>query len=226
MMLSNNRQMQQSPMGHQCVAEKLRITLRVLPIAVSIFVSSNLLFPNELRAMERHDADVVDSGINQQGKGSGIASDKTRKMAAGENQWKNWKPPVIPKPAPFSSTNDITPEKAKELAEKWGVRILGIRMATAGFMMDFRFHVMDVEKALPLFDYRIPPYVKTARTNMKFPVPKGVKVGGLRPTNRGKNIRAGKNYDIMFGNPDRHVKVGEKVSVIIGDFMAENLTVN
>lgn len=224
-MINNNRQIQSGPAGHQNGAGKPRITLRVVPIAISVLISSNLLFLNELEAMEMH-ADITASVVSQESSGSAIASDKTKKMAAQDTKWKDWKPPVIPKPAPFSSTDDITPEKAKELAEKWGVKILGIRMATAGFMMDFRFHVMDVEKALPLFDYRIPPYVKTGRTNLKFPIPKGAKVGGLRPTNRGQNIRAGKNYDIMFGNPDRHVKVGEKVSVIIGDFIAENLTVN
>jgi hypothetical protein len=30
---------------------------------------------------------------------------------------------------------------------------------------------------------------------------------------------------MVFGNPDNFVKAGEKVSVVIGDFRAENLTV-
>jgi hypothetical protein len=30
---------------------------------------------------------------------------------------------------------------------------------------------------------------------------------------------------MVFGNPDNHVKPGEKVSVVIGDFRVENLTV-
>jgi hypothetical protein len=31
---------------------------------------------------------------------------------------------------------------------------------------------------------------------------------------------------MIFGNPDRHVKVGEKVTVAIGDFKVEHLMVN
>jgi hypothetical protein len=51
------------------------------------------------------------------------------------------------------------------------------------------------------------------------------KVGAFRPTNRGKNIKADKTYYMVYGNPDSHVKPGEKVSVVIGDFRAEHLTV-
>lgn len=48
----------------------------------------------------------------------------------------------------------------------------------------------------------------------------------LRPTNRGRNIKAGKNYYMMFANPDRHVKSGGKVTLVVGDFKVEHLTVN
>jgi hypothetical protein len=30
---------------------------------------------------------------------------------------------------------------------------------------------------------------------------------------------------MVFGNPDAHVKSGEKVTMVIGDFKAEHLTV-
>ena len=91
--------------------------------------------------------------------------------------------------------------------------------------MDFRFRVLDADKALTLFDHRIKPYVVTDRTNIKLPVPMAAKVGAFRPTNRGKNIKADKNYYMIFGNPDRHVKSGETVTLVIGDFRVEHLTV-
>ncbi len=55
--------------------------------------------------------------------------------------------------------------------------------------------------------------------------PMAAKVGALRPTNRGKNIKPDKIYYMIFGNPDSYLKPGQKVSVVIGDFRAEHLTV-
>jgi len=136
-----------------------------------------------------------------------------------------WQPPPMPKPAPFATVN-ISPEEAKELADKWGVELLGMRLTSAGYMLDFRFRVMDADKALPLFDHRIKPYIVAERSNIKLPVPMAAKVGAFRPTNRGKNIKADKTYYMIFGNPDRHVKAGETVTVAIGDFKVEHLMVN
>jgi len=136
-----------------------------------------------------------------------------------------WQPPPMPKPAPFA-TVDLTAEEVKELADKWGVELLGMRLTTAGYMLDFRFRVLDADKALPLFDHRIKPHIVAERSNIKLPVPMSTKVGAFRPTNRGKNIKADKTYYMIFGNPDRHVKVGEKVTVVIGDFKVEHLKVN
>jgi hypothetical protein len=56
-------------------------------------------------------------------------------------------------------------------------------------------------------------------------VPSAAKVGALRTTNRQGNIKPGKIYNIMFANPGYHVKPGQKVSVVIGDFKVEHLTV-
>ena len=114
----------------------------------------------------------------------------------------------------------------KVLAEQWGVEVIGIKRTAGGYMLDFRFRVVDAEKALPLFDHRIKPYVVADKSDIKLPVPMAAKVGAFRPTNRGRNIKADKTYYMMFGNPDSHVKPGETVSVVIGDFKVEHLTVN
>ena len=135
----------------------------------------------------------------------------------------DWQPPTAPKvviPSPVDS------EQARKLAEQWGVKLISLNLTSAGFMMDFRFRVLDADKALSLFDHRIKPYVVAESSNIKLPVPMAAKVGAMRPTNRGKNIKADKNYYMIFANPDRHVKSGEKVTVIIGDFKVEHLRVN
>ena len=158
-----------------------------------------------------------------------VASPESGKAASEAPQAKGpdakWQPPPMPEPAPYATVN-ISPEKAKELVDKWGVELLGMRLTTAGYMMDFRFRVLDADKALPLFDHRIKPHVVAERSNIKLPVPMATKVGAFRPTNRGKNIKADKTYYMIFGNPDRHAKAGEKVTVVIGDFKVEHLMVN
>jgi hypothetical protein len=134
-----------------------------------------------------------------------------------------WQPPPTPK---VTIPSPVDAAQAKQLAEQWGVKLLSLRLSAAGYMMDFRFRVLDANKALPLFDHRNKPYVVVERSNAKLPVPMAAKVGAFRPTNRGKNIKADKNYYMMFANPDRHVKAGEKVKLVIGDFKVKHLTVN
>jgi len=134
-----------------------------------------------------------------------------------------WQPPTAPEvviPSP------LDPKQAEKIAEQWGVRLISLNLSAAGYMMDFRFRVLDADKASSFFDHRIKPFVLAERSNAKLPVPMANKVGAMRPTNRGKNIKAGKNYYMMFANPDRHVKSGDKVTLVIGDFKVEHLKVN
>ena len=112
-----------------------------------------------------------------------------------------------------------------DLAANWGIEVIGIKQAMAGYMLDFRFRVVDLDKARPLFDPRNQAYLETERSHIKLPVPMAEKIGSFRPTNRGQNIKAGKTYYILFANPDNHVKPDEKVAVVIGDFKVEHLTV-
>jgi hypothetical protein len=116
------------------------------------------------------------------------------------------------------------PAIRKALVDTWGVEVLGARKAAKGYMIDFRFRVLDADKAMPLFDSRTQPYLLTEGSNIKLPVPVGQKVGAFRATNRGKNITAGRDYYMMFANPDAFVREGQKVSVVIGDFRVENMT--
>lgn len=118
------------------------------------------------------------------------------------------------------------PSVPASVAEQWGVEVIRVASTAGGFWLDFRFRVMDVEKSLPLFDSRIKPYLESELTGVKLGVPSAAKVGSLRTTNRGANIKPDKIYTILFSNPGFHVKPGQKVSVVIGDFRAEHLTVN
>jgi len=43
--------------------------------------------------------------------------------------------------------------KTKSLEETWGIQIMGSRQTAAGHMIDFRYRVLDPEKAGPLRKY-------------------------------------------------------------------------
>lgn len=106
--------------------------------------------------------------------------------------------------------------------EKWGVKIVGIRLSAEGHMLDFRYRVIDAEKAAPLFNRKEKAYLVDEATGAKFLVPESPKVGALRTT---REPKADRNYFIIFVNPGRYIKKGNKVSVVIGDFTAEHLVV-
>jgi len=111
----------------------------------------------------------------------------------------------------------------EQIEEQWGVRIEGIRLSAGGYMLDFRYRVTDPEKAKALSDRSEKPYIIEQATGAKFIVPSPPKVGPLRTANP---PQAGRKYFIIFANPGKYIKQGNKVTVVIGDFRAENLTVN
>lgn len=109
------------------------------------------------------------------------------------------------------------------LAEKWGIESHGIRLTSAGYMLDFRYRVLDAKKAAPLLDRRTKTYVVVEKSDAKLWVPVSAKIGALRSST--KNIHEQRNYFIMFSNPGRHVQPGDRVKVVIGDLVTEHLTV-
>jgi hypothetical protein len=113
----------------------------------------------------------------------------------------------------------------KAMLEKWGVQAISVSYAADGFWLAFRFRVADPEKARTLFDSRLKPYLESEASGVRMAVPSAAKVGALRTTDRGRNIQANKIYNIMFANPAFHVKPGQKVSVVVGNFKAEHMTV-
>ena len=110
----------------------------------------------------------------------------------------------------------------ENLEERWGIEISGIRLTSGGFMLDFRYRVIDAKKAAPLFVRAAKPYLIDQETGAKFMVPNPPKTGPLRTSNEPQQ---GRVYWMFFANPGRYVKQGSKVTVVIGDFRAENLIV-
>jgi hypothetical protein len=112
---------------------------------------------------------------------------------------------------------------AARIEDEWGVEVLAIRRTAGGYMLDFRYRVLDAEKAAPILDRRITPYLEIAESGAKLLVPQAPKLGSMRQTSF--SVKADRNYFIVFANPAQTVAVGDEVSVVVGDFQTEILTV-
>jgi hypothetical protein len=108
------------------------------------------------------------------------------------------------------------------IEEQWGLKIVAVRLTANGHMLDLRYQVINSEKAFPLLDRKIKPYLIAQATGTKLYVP-DTKIGPLRQ--RVANPDADKTYFILFGNPGGLVKRGSQVTLVMGDFKAENLVV-
>jgi hypothetical protein len=125
-------------------------------------------------------------------------------------------PPAAAEPA-------ATEEAARaDIRETWGVEIESVRLTAADNMVDFRYRVVDPEKARPLMAKVVTAYLMDDASGAKFGVPTG-KIGSLRQ--KSNTPRAGAVFAVIFNNPGRLVKKGSRVTVVIGDFKAEGLVV-
>lgn len=130
--------------------------------------------------------------------------------------------------AASSAAESLTPQVAAlapdvaAIEADWGIRILSLRLTAAGFMLDFRYRVIDPAKALPLFDRATEPRLIDQASGRFVLVPRTAKIGPLR--NSDEPI-ANTNFFILFDNPRRFIQRGSKVTVVVGDFKVENLTV-
>ena len=126
-----------------------------------------------------------------------------------------------------TATSADAPDKPvtrSEIEDQLGIKIVGLRRSSAGYMLDFRYRLLDPAKAASLLDRKIHPYLLDEATGAQLGVPDAPKVGQLRPTSR-NNVIPGRNYYILFANPGRYLKAGSKVTLIAGDARISQLTV-
>ncbi|MCB2183357.1 MAG: hypothetical protein KQH63_15090 [Desulfobulbaceae bacterium] len=129
-----------------------------------------------------------------------------------------------------SKTESVTQETAKpeknyaHLEEEWGIRPESLRLSAAGHILDFRYKVTDPKKAVKIMhDPKLKTYLMDQASGLKLAVPSTPKIGSLRQTDMEPD--AGRIYFSLFSNPNGFVKVGNKVTVVMGEFKAEDLVV-
>jgi len=113
--------------------------------------------------------------------------------------------------------------KASEIAKQWGIEITSIHLTANDHMIDYRYRVLDAEKAADLFKRQIKPQLIHQETGKVLAVPETAKLGPLRNSN---TPQEGKIYWMFFGNGGKLVQAGDEITVVIGDFRVEDLVVN
>ena len=114
-----------------------------------------------------------------------------------------------------------TPEPEPE--QQWGIEVESLSLSAADYMLDFRYRVIDPKKAISIFDRKVKPYLLDKETGGKYRVPRPPKVGPLRQTTLKPEF--GRTYYMMFANPGKFLKKGKVVDVVIGDYIASDLTI-
>jgi hypothetical protein len=109
------------------------------------------------------------------------------------------------------------------IKEKWGVSDFSVNQTSAGYMLDVRYYVSDAVKAKPLFSRKLRPFIIEEASGEKYGVPASPKIGFLRQAP--SYIKENKEYFLFIANPGKRIKKGAKLTLVIGDFRVEHLTV-
>ena len=75
-------------------------------------------------------------------------------------------------------------QQEMNIEERWGVKIASLRTSAAGNLLDFRFRIIDPEKASYLVDRRNKAYMIDQASGKVLSVPTTAKVGPMRQTVR------------------------------------------
>jgi hypothetical protein len=131
-------------------------------------------------------------------------------------------------PAPPTSPSRYKPSRFSKRAGEyyglvWGVDSLGVKLAESGEVVKFTYRVLDANKARVLNEKKNEPSLIDPQAGVKLVVPSLEKVGQLRQTATPED---GKVYWMAFSNKGRHVKRGDHVIVVIGQFRADGLVVD
>lgn len=104
---------------------------------------------------------------------------------------------------------------AAELEEMYGLRVTLVGVTAGGGMVDFRFKVIDAEKADHLLGHH---------DNMPQLLPVGSKVRLGIPGAHSPNYASGKVYYMLYGNAGGIVQPGTQVQIAFGDVILDAVT--
>jgi hypothetical protein len=107
----------------------------------------------------------------------------------------------------------------------WGIEPVSLRRTAADTLVDFRYRVIEPDKAVQLVNSKAPAFLLDEGSGIQFPVPESQTVGTMRQTSRNGPPQAGRIYFMLFANPGRFIQAGNTVSVVVGGAKVATLKV-
>jgi hypothetical protein len=124
--------------------------------------------------------------------------------------------------APDATARQWQARNAGLVKRNWGIDILGVKPVSSGYMLAFRYKILDPAKARLLNERKQKAYLIDEASGTVLAVPAMENIGELRAATTPQLDRS---YFMIFGNPGRLVKSGARVSVVAGDFKIQGLVV-
>lgn len=126
-------------------------------------------------------------------------------------------------PAGFASVSTAVQKPMSSSRQAGGIKVVRLTHAVGGMKLDLRYKVIDYDKVSHVFNNKTPLVMIDQATGTKLKVPNMPKVGSLRQVPH--QNEPWRIYWMMFDNPGMLVKKGGKVTLLIGDVMIKDITV-
>lgn len=107
----------------------------------------------------------------------------------------------------------------------YGIHVAGLHLSAHGYILDFRYRVLDPEKAAPLLNAKNKVYLVDDAHNAQLGIPESPVIGGMRQTSRNHVIYTDRDYFILFVNPGRAVRSGDTLKLAVDGAKIAQLTV-
>jgi hypothetical protein len=148
-----------------------------------------------------------------------VSAAASAEIAAPAKSAASDKPAAAQAPARAASASTSSPHSAVPLFKNdvYGVEVMGAHISGSGYVIDVRYRVVDAVKAAPMLDRKVRPVLINEGNGERFYVPQPPIIGSLRQTSRNNNVIVGKVYFMLFANPDKRIKNGDKLSLLVGD---------
>jgi hypothetical protein len=106
-----------------------------------------------------------------------------------------------------------------------GIEIHGLRLSAHGYVLDLRYRVRDQARAAALLDPKKKVMLVDDVRHAQLGVPESPVIGGMRQTARNHVVYTDRDYFILFVNPGRAVRVGDRLQLAIDGRKIAQLTV-
>ncbi len=151
-------------------------------------------------------------------------------------------PPAAAEPAPGAPLPPVAAIDSSALETQWGIQVSSVGLLLDNAAVCFNYKVITPDKATLLSDESTPAFLVDQASGTKIPLRVAAPEGAVPAHSRARSAAAmsqrpgafpparnklfsGQAYSVLVPNPDRVLRSGSKVAVVIGDVQVDGLTV-